>query len=228
MVFSASNRYNLVNFGHCDIASVVSTSQTCRYLHDLAFRKSVWLGLLDDLRERSIWDSASPPDLQSLGTDELVKLVKRLMTGPETRSPQHPGFRLEVSKEIILHPKFKHTPRGLGHVELLPSGRTVLVQRSGVLECWTSQKTDWCGGTLQCMCQAGFSVSRSSGLPQNELNKGDSLVVMVCQRNEDQRQRRCPGRHAPPSVICSCPSQHRLQLLLRRRHPRHNCCRASR
>ncbi|KAJ7229530.1 hypothetical protein B0H12DRAFT_225125 [Mycena haematopus] len=37
-------------FAYCDIASVVSAGQTCRYLHDLAFDKSVWLGLFDSLR----------------------------------------------------------------------------------------------------------------------------------------------------------------------------------
>ncbi|KAJ6476846.1 hypothetical protein C8R45DRAFT_1157926 [Mycena sanguinolenta] len=39
-------------FAYCDIASMVSVGQTCRYLHALAFDKSVWLHLLRNLCQR--------------------------------------------------------------------------------------------------------------------------------------------------------------------------------
>ncbi|KAJ6586326.1 hypothetical protein DFH09DRAFT_1432137 [Mycena vulgaris] len=99
-------------FAHCDISSVVSTGRTCRYLHDLAFAKSIWLALLDDLKRRSILDSACTPDLQNLSTNDLIALVKRLVNGPDTWWPQASGFTPEVSKETILHPIMHDAPGG--------------------------------------------------------------------------------------------------------------------
>ncbi|KAF7353350.1 hypothetical protein MSAN_01523400 [Mycena sanguinolenta] len=117
-----------VILGCCDIFSVVSIGQTCRYLHELALEKSVWLGLLEDLRRRSILDRTS--DLQELSTDEMIRIVRRLITGPQTWSPEALDCDsvAEVSREITLHPvKAGDPPSEYGYkARLLPSGRYVL------------------------------------------------------------------------------------------------------
>jgi len=118
---------------------VVSTSQTCRYLHHLAFDKTVWLGLLHNLRRRSILDQTCTPNIEILSTDELIKLVKRLLTGPETWSPRDADSFAQISREITLHPTV-HTGPGIldweNMAKLLPSGRYVLFKNWLDLECW--------------------------------------------------------------------------------------------
>ncbi|KAJ6472434.1 hypothetical protein C8R45DRAFT_1164037, partial [Mycena sanguinolenta] len=112
-------------FAHCDISSVVSASQTCRYLHDLALHKSVWLNVLDNLRRRSILDRTS--NLEDLSVAEMTGIVQRLITGPKTWSPGKldPDPVAEISKTITLH---RQTDAGKpvdlsDSAKLLPSGR---------------------------------------------------------------------------------------------------------
>ncbi|KAJ6472449.1 hypothetical protein C8R45DRAFT_1013051, partial [Mycena sanguinolenta] len=123
-------------FAFCDISAVVSASQSCRYLHDLAFDKSVWLSLLDNLRRRSILDRTS--DLETLSVAEMIGIVRRLITGPLTWSPgelDHDPVA-EVSKKITLHPQINPENPGFGSVKLLPSGCYVLFPTQHTLECW--------------------------------------------------------------------------------------------
>ncbi|KAF8203415.1 hypothetical protein K438DRAFT_1820137, partial [Mycena galopus ATCC 62051] len=89
-------------FACCDISSVVSTGQTCQYLCHLAFDRSVWLNLLDNLRprRRSILDRTSA-NLENLSVEEMIGVVRRLVTGPETWNPR------EVSREITLQPTIR-------------------------------------------------------------------------------------------------------------------------
>ncbi|KAF7353504.1 hypothetical protein MSAN_01540000 [Mycena sanguinolenta] len=112
-------------FACCDISSVVSVGQTCRYLHALAFDKSVWLGLLNNLRRRLILDHCTH-NLEALSTDEMIGANLDSYSAPQ------------VTKRITLHP-FGTGPGVLewGHrAKLLPSGRYVLLNNSGTLECW--------------------------------------------------------------------------------------------
>ncbi|KAJ6449206.1 hypothetical protein C8R45DRAFT_147174 [Mycena sanguinolenta] len=133
----------------CDIASVVSVGQTCQYLHALAFDKSVWKGLLDNLQRRAILDQNCTPRLETLSTDEMIGVVRRILTGPLTWSAQDidSDSAPEVTKTITLHP-IGNAPRALGwgsRAKLLPSGRYILFYNSGVLECWnvTDDKMVW-------------------------------------------------------------------------------------
>ncbi|KAJ7095560.1 hypothetical protein C8R44DRAFT_889982 [Mycena epipterygia] len=71
----------------CDIYSVVCISQTNKYLHDLAFTPSIWMTLVEDLRNRGFVDRLSAADIRSLSTQSLVALVRRLVLGPEAWSP---------------------------------------------------------------------------------------------------------------------------------------------
>ncbi|KAJ6449195.1 hypothetical protein C8R45DRAFT_947534 [Mycena sanguinolenta] len=147
-------------FACCDISSVVST---CRYLHALAFDKSVWLGLLHNLQRRGILDQNCTPSLETLSTNEMVGVVRRLLTGPQTWSPQNldSDCAPEVTKTITLH------PIGEGNIaKLLPSGRYILFHNCGsMLECWnvTDDKMVWRYTTaiehaqLRGDCQHGYS-----------------------------------------------------------------------
>ncbi|KAJ6472402.1 hypothetical protein C8R45DRAFT_411181 [Mycena sanguinolenta] len=125
-------------FACSDISSVVST---CRYLHTLAFEKIVWLGVLDNLRRRAILDQNCTPSLETLTTDEMIGAVRRLLTGPQTWSPQDPDSDSapEVFKKITLHP-IGTAPGALdlgNRAKLLPSGRYILFHDCGSsLECW--------------------------------------------------------------------------------------------
>ncbi|KAJ7267621.1 hypothetical protein B0H12DRAFT_117619 [Mycena haematopus] len=163
-------------FRYSDICGVVSTGQTCRYLHNLAFCKSVWLELLYPM---------GIPNLQNLDTDGLLKLAKRLITGPETWSPQSSQkFLPEVSKEIVLHPQFNLGEQpAFNESELLPSGRNLLFKNSKVLECWdvAQDRLVW-RHTSVLASSPRFSVARFAA---EEINAGDALVVMVCAQCED-------------------------------------------
>ncbi|KAJ7831536.1 hypothetical protein B0H14DRAFT_3464002 [Mycena olivaceomarginata] len=86
-------------FACCDIVTVISIAQTCKSLHDLAFSKTTWLALVEDLRQRSILDASCTPDLQDLTTEELIGIVKPLETGPSSWGA---ALAPNISKEISL------------------------------------------------------------------------------------------------------------------------------
>ncbi|KAJ7463274.1 hypothetical protein FB451DRAFT_1266039 [Mycena latifolia] len=180
-------------FAFCDISSVVSTGQTCRYLHDLAFQKSVWLVLLGDLQRRSILDSVYTPHLNNLSTDELMNLVKRLLSGPKTWNPLDSHRTLEVSKEIILRPGFPSGPGARpweNETKLLPSGRYLLFKNTDMLELWdvTEHRLVWTH-TSQLSSSAWILLLQFTA---EEIEGGESVVVMLCERSiphdgEDRR-----------------------------------------
>ncbi|KAJ6465020.1 hypothetical protein C8R45DRAFT_1174387 [Mycena sanguinolenta] len=159
-------------FACCDISSVVSISQTCRYLHDLAFDKSVWLGLLDNLRRKSILDRCC--SLETLSTDEMIGLVRHIITGPQTWSPLDPEGVAEVSREITLHP----TPSEDEYVaELLPSGRYVLFTDWTALGCWSVADDELVWRHTPAIDSEHFGIEAFAA----EEMEG-SAVIMVCVR----------------------------------------------
>ncbi|KAF7349491.1 hypothetical protein MSAN_01739400 [Mycena sanguinolenta] len=121
-------------FACCDIASVVSVSQTCRCLHALAFEKSVWLILLHDLRRRCILDRNCTPNLETLSTAEMIEIVRRLITGPQTWNPTEHDSVAEFSRKITLHPAVTF---GDNTAKLLGSGRYILFTNEFRLQCWS-------------------------------------------------------------------------------------------
>ncbi|KAJ7259989.1 hypothetical protein B0H12DRAFT_1231925 [Mycena haematopus] len=124
-------------FACSDISSVVSAGQTCRYLHNLAFDKSVWLGLFDRLRRRFLVDRNCTPDLESLSTDEIIEVVRRLITGPQTWSPRELDCDpiAEVSTQITLHPTIRTAGATFSSI-------TAVASNVGML-----RTIDWSGGT---------------------------------------------------------------------------------
>ncbi|KAJ7463264.1 hypothetical protein FB451DRAFT_1494198 [Mycena latifolia] len=163
-------------FAHCDV------SATCRFFHGLAFQKSVWVSLLDDLKRRSILDS-NTPDLRDLCTDELITLVKGLLSGLETWSPADAGFLPEISKRIILHPTIPPGPAILRYdneAKLVRGGRYVLFKHLRNLECWgvAEDRLVWKDApALESSSVLAFAADDSGS------QEDDSLVVLVCQQS---------------------------------------------
>ncbi|KAJ7669824.1 hypothetical protein DFH06DRAFT_156997 [Mycena polygramma] len=166
-------------FARCDIYTVVSVGQTCQYLHGLAFDKSVWLGLVDNLRRRSILDRHCTSSIESLSTDQLIQIVKRLVNGPETWSPQSSGSMAEVQAKITLHPSIQtglDRAYGGNVTKLLPSGRYVLFNTSLTLGCWNVAEDRLVWKHTSAIDSARvqeFAAGRE---------EGDSLVIMICLR----------------------------------------------
>ncbi|KAJ7758738.1 hypothetical protein B0H16DRAFT_1535454 [Mycena metata] len=166
-------------FIHCDIAAVVSASQTCRYLHNLALHKSVWLALVEDLRRRFLLPEILIPNLDEASTTDLIDLVKRMLTGPETWSPTSSGFTPEVSKRIPLHPTIRHRTGSLSQeneAQLSPSGRFVLFKNWRTLECW-----DVAADVLIWTHVPGFDRAELSEFAMDEIIDRDTLVIMICE-----------------------------------------------
>ncbi|KAJ6461729.1 hypothetical protein C8R45DRAFT_1178912, partial [Mycena sanguinolenta] len=162
-------------FAYCDISSVISASQTCRYLHDLAFDKSVWLVLLDNLRRRSILERTF--DLEALSVAEMVGMVRRLIKGPQIWSSEDPD-RDPVAKTITLHPQIPSDPGmpGLNSVKLLPSGRYVLLLNREALECWNVAHD-----RLVWRHTPAVEHTRVVAFEAEEIDT-DSAIIMVCLR----------------------------------------------
>ncbi|KAJ6472431.1 hypothetical protein C8R45DRAFT_1077962 [Mycena sanguinolenta] len=113
----------------CDVSSVVSAGQTCRYLRNMAFQRSVWLGLLENLRRKSIL--ARTCNLNILSTTEMIGVVRRVITGPQTWNPGQ--LESEPSLSDPGNPAF---PPSAYMAKLLPSERYVLWTDWATLECW--------------------------------------------------------------------------------------------
>ncbi|KAJ6449215.1 hypothetical protein C8R45DRAFT_147236 [Mycena sanguinolenta] len=175
----------------CDIASVVSVGQTCRCLHTLAFDKSVWLGLLHNLQRRAILDQNCTPSLETFSKDEMIGVVRRLLTGPLTWSPQDldSDSAPKVSKKITLHPFGTHPgalDRG-NRAKLLPSGRYILFPNScTTLECWnlTDNKMAWRYTTA-------IEHAEVYDFAAEERETGSTIMTLICIRtypHDNKRQ----------------------------------------
>ncbi|KAJ6472465.1 hypothetical protein C8R45DRAFT_1217758 [Mycena sanguinolenta] len=166
-------------FACCDISRVVSTGQTCRYLHKLAFDRSVWHGLLLDLQRRSILDQNCTPNLETLSTDEMIAAVRRLITGPHTWSPSNLGFAAvpEVSKKITVHCAIRVAAdfKSLS-VRLLPSGRYILWNNSNGVECWSvaENRLVWTDASVKDDWVQQYTADDTDT---------NSLIIMICSRS---------------------------------------------
>ncbi|KAJ7864467.1 hypothetical protein B0H14DRAFT_3443520 [Mycena olivaceomarginata] len=156
-------------FVYCDIYSVVSTAQTCRYLHQLAFDKSVWLVLLDNLRRRSILDRTRTPTIETLSVDEMKRGVLWI-----------PAPWRRFSAETRLHPTIRNGP-GVTYWEnvakLLPSGRHVLFNNRNKLECWNvaDDKLMW-------KHVSGVAEAVVLEFAAEETHFGSSANIIICAR----------------------------------------------
>jgi hypothetical protein len=157
-------------------------AQTCRYLHQLALDKSVWLNLMKNLQRRSILERTCT-NLESLSTADMIGLAQRLLSGPETWGSRIDSTS-EVSREVTLHtgPITLGDPGFHYSGQLLPSGRYVLVNLvdlddgSRRLECWSvaDDKLVW---------RHTWGMSHSVlKFAADETEDGDSIIIMLCVR----------------------------------------------
>ncbi|KAJ7133194.1 hypothetical protein C8R44DRAFT_849408 [Mycena epipterygia] len=137
-----------------DISSVISISETNKYLHHLAFTPTVWRALVNDLWRRNLLDRLSIAHIRTMSTERLVAVVKRLVVGPQAWSPpriESPPQSSSIlhnvpissppSARIVLHPVFPPAfpSARRTHFKILRGGKYALFRygRDGpVLGCW--------------------------------------------------------------------------------------------
>ncbi|KAJ7199356.1 hypothetical protein GGX14DRAFT_467872 [Mycena pura] len=169
----------------CDICSVVTIAQTCRYMHALAFSKSVWLVLVKDLQRRSMMEADI--SVSDLSMQELIDLVKRILSGPETWSF---GLACQVSRRVVLHPEFLDGAlTGASEAKLLSDGRHVLFKNRDKLECWDVVRDTLVWRHRSAI--ANYSVIRFAVQTQSA-KSGDNFILLIC---GESREDHGPNNH---------------------------------
>ncbi|KAJ7732929.1 hypothetical protein DFH07DRAFT_846120 [Mycena maculata] len=165
-------------FAFCDICAVISTAQTCKHLHTLAFHRTVWFAFLDDLNRRHFLND---PNLRDLSTDELLTMLKRLINGPDTWAlTQNEDFAPRIAQKIILHPSITTGPGrdSENEAKLLPGGCHVLLGNWNSLECWSVAED-----RLVWSRSPAVRTTSLLGFAAEVLDAADnSIVVVLCGR----------------------------------------------
>lgn len=147
--------------------------QTCRLMHALAFSRSAWLVLVKDLQRRFIMEADI--NVSDLSMQELIDLVKRIISGPETWSF---GLACQVSRRVVLHPGFLDGAlTGASEAKLLPDGRYVLFKNRDRLECWDVVRDTLVWRHVSAI--ANHSVIRFAA-QTHPAKRGDSLLLLIC------------------------------------------------
>ncbi|KAJ7085537.1 hypothetical protein C8R44DRAFT_893826 [Mycena epipterygia] len=145
----------------CDISSVIRISQTNKYLNNLAFAPSIWISLVQELRNRGFVDRLPAAEIQTMSTRSLVAVVRRLVLGPEAWSPASPRAKslsgilhklaipcgkqpaepssVKACMHIVLNPTIPPALRPSYDFQVLPGGTYALFSTEGdapVLGCW--------------------------------------------------------------------------------------------
>ncbi|KAJ7096907.1 hypothetical protein C8R44DRAFT_989167 [Mycena epipterygia] len=166
----------------CEISSVTCISQTNKYLHYLAYTPTIWIALVEDLRQRGFIDRPSTTDIRTMSTQSLVEVVMRLVLGPKawsSPSPRPKSFsrilklaiprgrrepnppQVTACAHIVLHPSIRHAvadaPPYHRNFKLLRGGTYVLFCDMDVplLGCWRVADDSLLGTyrcTLPCPC----------------------------------------------------------------------------
>ncbi|KAJ7110517.1 hypothetical protein C8R44DRAFT_883653 [Mycena epipterygia] len=189
----------------CDISSVISISQTNKYLHHLAFARTVWMSLLEDLRNRGFVDRLSADDIQTLSTHDLVETVKRLVVGPDAWSrpgiqrpePENPDYfadrpaghagltplgvnslQSEAGAQIVLHPLMPPELTPPFRTEVLRGGKYVLFSDGQILGCWRVADDSLLG-----MYHSGLSSVHILDFTAEMLPGGEQANIVICIRS---------------------------------------------
>ncbi|KAJ7084720.1 hypothetical protein C8R44DRAFT_894149 [Mycena epipterygia] len=88
----------------CDVSSVICISQANKFLHRLAFAPTIWISLVEALRNRGFIDRHSAADIRNMSTESLVGIVRRLVGGPDAWSPPkilHPRPQRKLCEKIL-------------------------------------------------------------------------------------------------------------------------------
>ncbi|KAJ7468053.1 hypothetical protein FB451DRAFT_387697 [Mycena latifolia] len=153
MVFQDLSEDNIRSiFSFCDIYVVVRMSRTNKYIRRITLEKLVWVDLVENLRYRGFIDGVSPSEIRALTQEELIALVKTLVTGPRSwtapvtpkvsertrlRSspPRPPQSWAENPTQIILHPSGIRSSK-MNEAKSIAGGEYVLFNNI-TLECWS-------------------------------------------------------------------------------------------
>ncbi|KAJ7110492.1 hypothetical protein C8R44DRAFT_800118 [Mycena epipterygia] len=182
----------------CDISSVISISQTNKYLHHLAFTRT-------DLRNRGFVDRLSADDIQTLSTYDLVKTVRRLVVGPDAWSrpgiqrpePENPDYfsnrpsghagptalgvdppQSEAGAQIVLHPLMPPELIPPFRTEVLRRGKYVLFSDGQILGCWRVADNSLLG-----MYHSGLSSVYILDFAAEVLHGGERANIVICIRS---------------------------------------------
>ncbi|KAF7341256.1 F-box domain-containing protein [Mycena venus] len=110
----------------CEISSVLSLSQTCRYFHLLSQERQLWIALVQSLTHKLFRDPLPDENLQTLSTHGLLTLAKRAARGPETWVDSSPALAPTFVREVrVPCPMVHHANFFAGRAALLSGGQYV-------------------------------------------------------------------------------------------------------
>ncbi|KAF7365604.1 F-box domain-containing protein [Mycena venus] len=188
-------------FSFCDISTVLAVGMANKYLHRLSVDKLVWVDLVDNLRRRGFIDLLSLSDIRSKSQEELVGLVKALLTGPaswnaapaksklpflarfrskRTSQPWQAHGQAEISTEYILHPS-SMDPSRMAEVKLLPGGKYILIRIRETLECWSMQGKKLIWVYENSSPDSSATTTYIIGFSAEVLDGGDEANIIVCE-----------------------------------------------
>jgi len=156
----------------CDIPTVLATSQTCKYLHSLAFLKYIWVGLITKMQCRITFDVRRGVPLQSLSTSSLIELAKRALHGPRSWASSFPDIPV-VNRRHVLHlPNVNNDM-----IRLLPGGKYIMRKQPTSLECWSIQDDERIWEYSPEGSWHHFKILRFA---EDVIKGGDAVVLMIC------------------------------------------------
>ncbi|KAJ7148118.1 hypothetical protein C8R43DRAFT_1129268 [Mycena crocata] len=189
----------LLIFTLCDIYTVISSTQTNRYLHRMALERSIWVELVQALRLRGFIDRLSATEIRASSTATLIGVVKRITTGQETWPREHgsrTGIRRKVgswmsrvplisqprspqmSAQINIHPIVTGAPtfpHWINPTRLLRGGKYIIFSSWDGVHCWQVETDTWLWSH-----QTSTPGSMLRSFAAEVENEGKTATVAVC------------------------------------------------
>ncbi|KAJ7441160.1 hypothetical protein B0H11DRAFT_2252245 [Mycena galericulata] len=156
--------------GECRMLTVSDSQAGLRGITSTAPRSGQFRAIEYDV---PILNAACIPDIQDLTTEELIRIVKRLGTGPSSWGAAPAP---NISKEIIIQATMRGGKHDYHHAKLLPSGRHVLFHNYQALECWdvAQDRLVWKRTPLVEGAElVGFAAEENAG--------GGRLTILICE-----------------------------------------------
>ncbi|KAJ7272482.1 hypothetical protein C8J57DRAFT_1318890, partial [Mycena rebaudengoi] len=122
-------------FAASDVHTVLSMARVNKLCRNISNSRPLWLALVAALVARRLMDEIPPEILAKYSTADLIKEVRRLVSGPESWFPRSPAPIL--SRQIIV--EHSSWAAGQGDIVLLPGAEYALISTcQGVeLQCWS-------------------------------------------------------------------------------------------
>ncbi|KAJ7456131.1 hypothetical protein FB451DRAFT_1564727 [Mycena latifolia] len=123
---------------NCDICTVLSCSRVNKIFRAVTLSKQLWLSLLLDLSARSLI-RIPPHNFLDYSTDDLIAVVKRLLSGPTTWS--HQSYVPPTVSESMSLNNPAVSAGGFG-IKLLPGGQYFVVDYGVGIKCCDAKTGD--------------------------------------------------------------------------------------